>query len=165
LDRNVFYGLIALLVLYIGFHVGLANVWTVFLFPVLGLFGWTFVEYAIHRWLFHGILAPQHALHHAAPTAYIGAPNYVSIGSYGAVAIVLALFLPLLVVAELSIGMIVGYLTYLRMHDLVHHEQGIMPVALDMFRRHHEFHHRAAGFNFGITTRLWDHLLGTQGLT
>jgi sterol desaturase/sphingolipid hydroxylase (fatty acid hydroxylase superfamily) len=163
LDRNIFYGLIALLVLWVGFHVDLPHVWTVLVFPLLGLFGWTFVEYAIHRWLFHGIMSPLHALHHAAPTAYIGAPNYVSVGSYCALALILALFLPLTIVAEISIGMIVGYLYYLRMHDLVHRHQGILPETLELFRRHHDFHHRAAGFNFGITTRLWDHLLGTQG--
>src|SRR5678816_1403443 len=38
----------------------------------VGLFSWTFVEYAMHRWFFHGFGSEEHRFHHIRPGEFIG---------------------------------------------------------------------------------------------
>lgn len=47
---------------------------------VAGLAGWTAIEYAMHRFVLHGMppFRAWHALHHARPSARIGAPTLLS---------------------------------------------------------------------------------------
>jgi len=45
---------------------------------------WTGLEYALHRWVLHG-MAPfkaWHAAHHRVPTARVGAPTWLSAGLF-----------------------------------------------------------------------------------
>jgi sterol desaturase/sphingolipid hydroxylase (fatty acid hydroxylase superfamily) len=47
----------------------------------IGLFGWTFIEYLLHRVLFHHapVLSQIHERHHRSPLDLIGTPAWVSV--------------------------------------------------------------------------------------
>src|SRR5260370_24790323 len=49
---------------------------------VVGLFAWTFIEYAVHRWVYHHIpfFETYHDAHHEDPDGLVGAPSFVAIG-------------------------------------------------------------------------------------
>src|ERR1700691_5500307 len=68
--------------------------WSVLAFLV-GLAVWTFVEYVVHRWVYHAVpfFEKLHDAHHDDPKALIGVPSFVSSGL-----ILGVFFLPLLFV-------------------------------------------------------------------
>ena len=70
--------------------IGATGLW-LFAF-VVGLAVWTFVEYVVHRWVYHAIpfFEKFHDAHHDEPKALIGVPSFVSSGVMLAV-----FFLPL----------------------------------------------------------------------
>src|SRR5512147_873379 len=91
------------------------QVLTLWLSLVAGVLGWSLVEYALHRFVLHG-LAPfrrWHEQHHERPTALICTPTVLS-GSL----IVLFVFLPAALLADrwrasaLTLGLLIGYLAY-----------------------------------------------------
>ena len=43
-----------------------------------GYFGWTFTEYAMHRWGFHRMCRYDHARHHVKPLDWIGVTPWIS---------------------------------------------------------------------------------------
>lgn len=125
-----------------------------------GLFVWTLIEYATHRWIFHGLLAEHHILHHRKPEAYIGAPNYLTVSIFVILMGALVLALPIGLVTGFSSGIVFGYLCYLIMHDHFHHS----PISLDLFhrlRRYHRAHHETRACNFGVITHFWDRVFQT----
>lgn len=130
-----------------------------------GLFGWTALEYGLHRFVLHG-LAPfsgWHAQHHARPRALICTPTWLS-----AVLIVLLVYLPVRLLgssgpaAALTLGLLLGYQVYAVMHHALHHLRWRSPW-WDARRQWHGQHHQAgaAPGRFGVTTGFWDHVFGT----
>jgi len=130
-----------------------------------GLFGWTLLEYALHRFVLHG-LAPfrgWHAMHHARPRALICTPTWLS-----AVLIVLLVYLPAWALgppgpaAALTLGLLLGYQGYALMHHALHHRRW-RHAWWQARRQWHGLHHQAgaAPGRFGVTTSLWDHVFGT----
>jgi hypothetical protein len=51
----------------------------------MGAAGWTLAEYLIHRFCFHRlpVIARMHDMHHARPSALIGAPLWSSLSVFG----------------------------------------------------------------------------------
>jgi sterol desaturase/sphingolipid hydroxylase (fatty acid hydroxylase superfamily) len=134
---------------------------------VSGLAGWTFIEYATHRFVFHSIpaAAEMHELHHATPTAFVGTPSWLSL-----VAFALGGFIPLWAIGGWEIasggvtGLMIGYVWYLVVHDAVHRWPVKRDAMLYNAKLRHAYHHHHAGQlegNFGVTTGFWDRLLGT----
>ncbi len=129
----------------------------------LGLLAWTLVEYLLHRFVLHG-LAPfsgWHQQHHQRPTALICSPTIMSVGL-----IALLVFTPVWwwlgpwQATAFTLGLSLGYLAYAVVHHGTHHwpaGQGWLRVR----KRWHAQHHRHAQVQFGVTTALWDHLLGS----
>ena len=132
---------------------------------LLGLAGWTAIEYAIHRFVLHG-LAPfkrWHEEHHQRPTALIGAPTILSASLiFGLV------FLPALALGgpwracALTLGVLTGYLLYAITHHAAHHWPA-ESAWLKRRKRWHALHHHDAGRRggYGVTSAFWDHVFGS----
>lgn len=143
----------------------------------LGLFLWSLVEYVLHRCLFHvdkylpdnrvGITAHflLHGIHHylpmdkyrlvMPPTLFIilafpfwRLAHFVfAYNSYAAV--------------EVFSGGIFGYICYDLTHYFLHHRN--LPSYYKELKKYHLQHHFADYENgFGVTSRFWDRVFGTQ---
>ena len=133
---------------------------------VIGVSGWTLVEYAMHRVVLHAVpvLRTMHDMHHKNPGAYVGTPAWVSLAAF-----VLGAFAPVWwsfgfeIASGSTAGLMLGYCWYLIVHVAVHHwqlEPGSPLYAAKL--RHAGHHYRSAEGNFGVTIALWDRLLKTE---
>ncbi|MBN8219315.1 MAG: sterol desaturase family protein [Spirochaetes bacterium] len=137
----------------------------------LGMLFWTFVEYCLHRFLFHipqtnrvfkAIYFYSHGIHHDAPrdaTRLVmppGASIPLAIGFFFLYRwISPAYYLPF------TAGFISGYLIYDFLHFSVHFFQ-FRNSYFKMIKRNHMMHHyRAALKNFGFTSPVWDYIGGS----
>lgn len=127
-----------------------------------GLLLMSFIEYAVHRWLFHNVYRREHWQHHTRPAAYIGVPSYHTV-MYFALGFCAAVGLfGIGTGTGLFDGVIVAYLIYIISHDRFHHgrpEQWTGYWARQAQR--HAVHHDGKETNFGVSSPLWDHILGT----
>ncbi|HJT89561.1 MAG TPA: sterol desaturase family protein [Bryobacteraceae bacterium] len=127
-----------------------------------GLFFWTAVEYAMHRFAFHGF-AP-HYQHHADPTnrSYILAPLWLALAGAAALWLLFSLAARSWVLGTWMLaGAIVGYLAYELIHLRIHSANAGGTV-LRALRRHHFYHHFASERAcFGVTSPLWDMVFGS----
>ncbi|XP_015265134.1 PREDICTED: fatty acid 2-hydroxylase, partial [Gekko japonicus] len=143
-------------------------------FPVIfatGMFIWSFVEYLIHRFLFH--MKPPasnyylitlhfmlHGQHHKCPfdasrLVFPPAPAALPILAFYVVANCL---FPEAVAKSLFCGGLFGYVLYDMTHYYLHYgspEKGTYLYRLKAYHVKHHFEHQKAGF--GITSTFWDH--------
>ena len=142
-------------------ELGLAAVLSIML---LGLFLFSFIEYAFHRWLLHGsvrFLVEGHRAHHENPKGYDSLPFFLPGLILLAMTGMLACLLPA-TSAFLLIGTVaLGYAFYGLCHFVLHHHGFRLAFARSWAANHHVHHHRT-GKNFGVTTPLWDLLMGTS---
>ena len=118
---------------------------------VAGVVVWTLAEYFAHRFVLHHLIPVQHGLHHANPDAAV-------LTVFWQIWICFALVYLIAGGAFLA-GALVAYTWYLFVHHCAHHSADSLPPRL---LEHHQRHHRFATRNFGVSTTLWDHLLGTM---
>lgn len=133
-------------------------------FVATGLAAWTVIEYAMHRFIMHGLRPVRgwHAKHHRHATALIGAPTLLS-----AALIFVLVFLPALVSTDkwrasaLTLGVLTGYLIYGITHHAIH--QWEASSAWLRRRKHwHELHHQLGQRAcYGVTSSFWDHVFRT----
>jgi sterol desaturase/sphingolipid hydroxylase (fatty acid hydroxylase superfamily) len=135
-----------------------------FLTILLGLFIFSYLEYAIHRWLFHGsiqIMVQGHRAHHENPQGYDALPFFLPslliLGMTG----LFVLLMPASYAFLLSGVMAFGYVTYGLGHFTIHHTRFRHPLAR-RWAASHLVHHYHPENNFGVTTPLWDQWLGTR---
>ena len=124
----------------------------------------TLVEYLLHRFVYHevAVVRELHGMHHAHPNDFIGAPIWVSIVGFSFILGILALLWDVEIACGITSGLIVGYLSYLLMHDAVHRWHLGERSWLRSHRLRHLRHHRnAEPGNFGVTTGFWDLVFGT----
>jgi len=144
----------------------------------LGWFIWTFVEYTLHRYLFHfhpkteklkRLFFVVHGVHHAQPmckTRLVMPPalsvpmSFVFYGLfYG---IIVTLLKADLWFYPVMAGVFGGYLAYDLIHYKIHHSK----IKTGMFfeiRKHHLRHHGKCDFlRFGVTFPVWDYVFGTM---
>lgn len=131
---------------------------------LLGLFAFSFVEYFFHRWMFHTrvpLFAEGHRLHHERPLGYDSLPFFLP----GAVLLTLtglfAMILPAGFALLLMGAVTFGYIIYGLSHFTIHHVRFRQPLLRSWAAGHH-VHHYHPDSNFGLTTPLWDVLLGTR---
>ena len=131
---------------------------------VTGLVLFSFIEYCIHRWLFHWLDSPLsqgHEAHHQNPTGYDALPFFlpamVAIGLLG----LLSEFMPDASAYLLTGSIVSGYLIYGTSHHFIHHVRYQHPWIKRWAALHH-IHHVHPETNFGVTSPLWDLLLGTR---
>jgi sterol desaturase/sphingolipid hydroxylase (fatty acid hydroxylase superfamily) len=135
------------------------------LFAVLsGLLLFTLVEYCFHRWMFHGavpLFAPGHRRHHENPLGNDAMPFFLPpLALLGIVALV-SLAVPGGLAMLLTGGLATGYAIYGLSHDLIHDTRFRNPLARGWAASHH-VHHFHPDRNFGVTSPLWDIILGTR---
>jgi sterol desaturase/sphingolipid hydroxylase (fatty acid hydroxylase superfamily) len=139
--------------------------WPLLLTVLAGFLAWSLLEYLLHRFVLHGVepFRTMHARHHQRPRAHIGIPTLLSAPMFA-----LLLFTPAWwwagawLAAALTLGLLLGYLTYAVTHHLCH----FGPVHGRWTWRHqlwHARHHQRSGAPgcFGVSHRFWDHVFGT----
>jgi 4-hydroxysphinganine ceramide fatty acyl 2-hydroxylase len=156
----------ALLFLIIGIRRFSGSVVVAGLSVVVGFIAWGFLEYALHRWLFHGrpsMARRGHARHHADDTALISTPLLIVMACAFAIWAILALVFPPGVACLLVFGLYAGYNYYVLLHHLQHHrgDDLVGVPCLARFGRAHRIHHDRQVVNYGVSTTIWDRLLGT----
>ena len=138
---------------------------------------WTIAEYLLHRFIFH--YAPRtplgkrisflmHGVHHAQPRVKtrLVMPLMVSIPLaclfYLLFSVVVSSFMgaPHLT-GSLFSGFVIGYVCYDLTHYALHHVQFKGGVG-KFLRTHHMRHHTEWDSRFGVSTPLWDYVLGTE---
>lgn len=127
----------------------------------------TFVEYALHRWVFHAqgtFAATAHRIHHRSPADPMALPCLSSAVVSLALWLVLTRLPGVAVASFLASGVLSGYFVYATLHH-VHHSTRSTAVPFRWLRRSrvtHAVHHSFPDKNFGVTTSLWDHVFGTH---
>jgi len=61
------------------------------------------------------------------------------------------------------LGVVAGYLVYSLTHHATHHWRSRGPLARRRKQWHAQHHHSDAPVCFGVTTRFWDRVFGTDG--
>ena len=131
---------------------------------VCGAILWTLVEYLLHRFVYHkvAVVRELHGMHHSHPNDFFGAPIWVSIISFSFFLSFLALLWDIEIACGTTSGLIVGYVSYLLIHDAVHRWQLSERSWMRNHRLRHLRHHRnPLPGNFGVTTGFWDLVFGT----
>ncbi|HEX5961310.1 MAG TPA: sterol desaturase family protein [Rhodanobacteraceae bacterium] len=130
-----------------------------------GLFAFTFLEYGAHRWLFHGAhMGPfktGHDHHHENPLGYDALPFFMPPLFMCALAGLFALAIPAGYALLLAGVIAAGYAVYGLSHLVIHLHRFSNPL-LRRWAGFHNIHHYHPDANFGVTTGLWDVILGTR---
>ncbi len=131
---------------------------------VLGLFLFSFVEYFFHRWMFHTripLFERGHRQHHENPKGYDSLPFFlpamVAVGLTALCVLVMPAGFAFLMMGAATIG----YILYGLSHFAIHHVRFRQPLLMRWAAFHH-IHHYHPEANFGVTSPLWDILLGTR---
>ncbi|HXD36166.1 MAG TPA: sterol desaturase family protein [Rhodanobacter sp.] len=130
----------------------------------LGLFAFSFVEYFFHRWMFHTripLFAQGHNLHHERPLGYDSLPFFLPAAILLALTAVFVALMPTGFALLLASAITFGYIIYGLAHFIIHHARFKQPLLRRWAAAHH-VHHYHPDSNFGVTTPLWDVLLGTR---
>lgn len=161
---------------YYGFN-GLSTTAEGVAYWCLGLFLWTLVEYILHRCLFHiekylpdnrvGIMAHflLHGIHHYLPMdryRLVMPPTLflVLATPFYKLAHVIFAYNEFAAIQVFS-GGIFGYICYDLTHYFLHHRN--LPSYYRELKKYHLQHHFADYENgFGVTSRFWDRVFGTQ---
>ena len=133
---------------------------------LVGLLGWSAIEYVLHRFVLHGVQPFQgwHAAHHERPAALISAPTVLS-----ASLILILVFVPAWLLTDgwsasaLTLGVLTGYLAYAVTHHATHHWRG--KSAWLKRRKHlHALHHQRikSPCCYGVTNAFWDNVFRSK---
>ncbi|MFL5004620.1 MAG: sterol desaturase family protein [Microvirga sp.] len=130
-----------------------------------GVVTWTLLEYVLHRYVLHHVpgFEQMHDAHHADPLASVGAPIWVTLPMLCLCGL-LPLWWPVgfLQASGLTTGLVLGYLWYITVHHASHRWHPDHRSYFYRRKRCHAQHHASQdGWNFGVTTSLWDHIFGT----
>jgi 4-hydroxysphinganine ceramide fatty acyl 2-hydroxylase len=158
-------------------YMGLSTTLEAVAYWFLGLFLWTLVEYSLHRFLFHlDDYLPDNRVGITAHFLVHGIHHYLPMDKYRLVmppALFLVLATPFYKLAhivfaynefaaiEVFSGGIFGYICYDLTHYFLHHHN--LPLYYKELKKYHLQHHFADFENgFGVTSRFWDRVFGTQ---
>lgn len=131
---------------------------------VLGLLLFSFLEYFFHRWMFHThipLFEEGHRMHHEHPLGYDSLPFFLPAAVLLLLTALAVNVLPTGFALLLMSAVTFGYLAYGLSHFAIHHVQFRQPWLRRWAGAHH-IHHYHPETNFGVTTLLWDTLLGTR---
>ncbi|KAL4234693.1 Fatty acid 2-hydroxylase [Mactra antiquata] len=148
--------------------------WCLPLVATVGFLLWTFIEYVVHRWLFHctppassKFLITSHFLlhgqHHKCPmdkTRLVFPHVPACIAAF--IIYQLYWFLaPAAIMHALFAGTIIGYLCYDLIHYYLHHGHPSLKYFQDLKTYHVKHHFKTQHLGFGISSKLWDFPFGT----
>jgi dihydroceramide fatty acyl 2-hydroxylase len=141
-----------------------ASLGAVALAVAVGLFAFSFIEYFFHRWMFHTripLFAQGHDKHHREPLGYDSLPFFLPAAILLCLTGLLVLVLPTGFTLLMAGTATFGYVAYGVSHFVIHHVRFQHPLLRRWAAAHH-VHHYHPDSNFGVTTPLWDYLLGTR---
>jgi sterol desaturase/sphingolipid hydroxylase (fatty acid hydroxylase superfamily) len=147
-----------------GWRLHAGGPWTALLAIGLGLFAFSFIEYFFHRWMFHTrvqLFEQGHRTHHEQPLGYDSLPFFLPAVVLLALAGVFVLVMPTGFALLMAGAITFGYIIYGLSHFIIHHVRFRHPWLRRWAGAHH-VHHYHPESNFGVTTPLWDVLLGTR---
>ncbi|KAJ3145748.1 fatty acid alpha-hydroxylase [Geranomyces michiganensis] len=141
----------------------------------LGVLLWSFIEYTLHRFVFHveAILPDHrialslhfvlHGIHHFLPMdrMRLVMPPALSIALAYGLWCFFSMFLPRNLCFGLATGVIPGYLGYDLIHYYLHHGRPFAAHLREMKSYHLDHHYKDANLGYGITSKLWDRMFGT----
>jgi sterol desaturase/sphingolipid hydroxylase (fatty acid hydroxylase superfamily) len=134
-----------------------------------GMGSWTLIEYLLHRFFGHdrrtwpNAFAAEHTRHHSEGDYF--APSWkkaiVTLVGVPAITAIAALVLGLSLGAVYGMAFMGMYVTYEVVHRRAHTHRGF--GAYGRYLRRHHFHHHFTNprMNHGVTSPLWDMVLGT----
>jgi len=128
-----------------------------------GLLSFSLAEYAFHRWVYHkGRTSAHigHKKHHEMPEALIAMPWFIVTAVMAIVWYIFAYRLQCHFILGSLAGLLAGFVFYGIFHH-VHHHFHFKNRQYRRLRAHHFIHHQYPDTNFGVTSRLWDHVFGT----
>ncbi|MGZ6477672.1 MAG: sterol desaturase family protein [Bdellovibrionales bacterium] len=123
---------------------------------LLGLIGWTLIEYGLHRFT-HWTRNRMHFRHHrfplelAGPTTLTTAPLYLGI-------YILLLGISPSAATGLTSGLLIGLSVYLYTHAALHRLSIGPKHILAKAKARHDAHHSGSRGHYGVTTGVWDKL-------
>ena len=138
-----------------------------------GLFCWTFVEYALHRFIFHFVPNKPwalrlhfifHGVHHDYPSdaKRLVMPPSLSIPLATAFFFLFNALLPAGNVFAFFAGFISGYLFYDITHYAIHHFN-FKGTFWKKIKQHHMLHHyQNPNKGYGVSSPFWDKILGSD---
>lgn len=144
------------------------------LFFLLGVFIWTFLEYFLHRFIFHltGVKEPWktissglHLDHHRDPEDkfLIIASPVVAVGISGLLFTLFVLISGSYATAGILMsGIGFGYVVYEWVHYGTHRFKWKGPIGRYLTKNHLYHHFKRPNEAYGVTSPLWDHVFGTK---
>lgn len=155
-------------------HTSLSAGWTILLF-FIGLIAFTWVEYVVHRYVFHmatytkfrqRLQYVMHGVHHEFPRDKdrLAMPPLLSITISTLLLLMFRVVMGDLVFAFLP-GFLVGYAMYLAVHYMVHAFQPPKNFLRVLWVNHSVHHYKDGDYVFGVSSPLWDYIYGTMRTT
>ncbi|HEX8657194.1 MAG TPA: sterol desaturase family protein [Hymenobacter sp.] len=166
------FALTAVLSLYYGLTHGFMSGLSAFGLFLLGLLAFTFVEYAVHRYLYHipattpGRAKFQytlHGVHHEYPKdkTRLAMPPIVTVFVAS-----LLFFIFRFTFGSYAFGLLAGftfgYAMYLFVHYAIHAYSPPKNFLKVWWTHHSQHHYRQDEVAFGVSSTLWDHIIGTM---
>ncbi len=141
------------------------DIWASIALFVVGVIFFTFLEYAVHAWLFHKnhplkAFIEGHAHHHQNPFSYDAMPFFMSAVIATIFAWLLHFIMPTPDALAIVGGMALGYFNYGIMHHIMHRVEFNSKYWRYM-QEFHFVHHKKPKMNHGVTTDIWDRVFGT----
>ncbi len=152
-------------------HTSLTAGTTIFLF-MIGMLAFTWVEYMVHRYLFHmktytdlriKMQYIMHGVHHEFPKDKdrLAMPPLLSITIATLLLLILKVIMGVFVFAFLP-GFLVGYAAYLSVHYMVHAYPPPKNALKALWINHSVHHYKDGEVVFGVSSPLWDYIYGTM---
>ena len=139
---------------------------------LVGLFGFTFVEYAVHRYLYHipatsvgraKFQYTMHGVHHEYPKdkTRLAMPPIITVFVSSLLFFIFRFSFGSYAFGLLS-GFTFGYAMYLFVHYAIHAYSPPKNFLKVWWTHHSQHHYRQDEVAFGVSSTLWDHLIGTM---
>ncbi len=167
----VFYGGISVLFYFLGLYYTDLNFGSGIVYWFAGLLAWTFLEYLLHRFVFHFVNENKmvqkfhfifHGVHHNYPHEE---KRTMMPPSGGIIFISLFLLVNYFLLGTTGLfstgGIVFGYLCYSGLHYCIHMFKA--PKFLQPLWTHHLLHHyQNEEMAFGVSNRIWDWVFKTM---
>jgi sterol desaturase/sphingolipid hydroxylase (fatty acid hydroxylase superfamily) len=168
---TIFFSYAAVLLYWSITHTSLSP-WTTIGMFVLGVISFTWVEYNVHRYVFHmqtytklreKLQYTMHGVHHEFPKDKdrLAMPPLLSVTIATILLLLFRLILGDLVFSFLP-GFLVGYAYYLSIHYMVHAFQPPKNFLKVLWVNHSMHHYKHGELIFGVSSPLWDYIYGTM---
>lgn len=142
---------------------------------IIGLFIWTITEYTLHRFIFHFEAKSKigkkihfifHGVHHDYPhdSKRLVMPPAVSIPLAALFYFLFRWIVGESFISPFFVGFLTGYLFYDLTHYAIHHFNMHNKFWLAIKNHHMKHHYQDPSKGFGVSTPLWDVIVGTNFL-